>query len=134
SKDQGEIKRVVKAFNQKFTIHEIGQPKRFIGMNLARDRNSKVIYVDQSDYIDSILERFEMKNCRPAHRLERYVSLNSNRINEKPIEQIIGSLQYLACKTRPDIAYITNRLAQEVKQPSEHLFSAAKHVLRYLKH
>src|SRR5699024_6594482 len=42
--------------------------------------------------------------------------------------------QYLACKTRPDIVCIVNRLSQEVVRPTQCLLNAVKNVWRYLKH
>jgi hypothetical protein len=52
---------------------------------------------------------------------------------ETKLRTIIGSLNWISTQTRPDIATITNILAQYQSNPSPGHIDAAKHVLRYLK-
>ena len=51
----------------------------------------------------------------------------------KAYQQLVGSLMYIACATRPDIAYAVNTCAQFMSNPGPRHVEAAKHVLRYLK-
>lgn len=46
---------------------------------------------------------------------------------------ITSSIMHLAIWTRPDISWITNKLCQFNKDPSELHMSAVKHLLRYIK-
>jgi len=46
--------------------------------------------------------------------------------------QLLGSLQFLANVTRPDIAYIVNRLASYSTNPSLQHTTAIKRILQYL--
>ena len=59
----------------------------------------------------------------PEHRLQL----------EAKLRTIIGSLNWISTQTRPDIATITNILAQYQSSPSPGHLDATKHVLRYLK-
>jgi hypothetical protein len=52
---------------------------------------------------------------------------------EEKIRKILGSLNWLSTQTRPDIATITNIIAQHQSHPSPGHLEAAKYVLRYLK-
>jgi Reverse transcriptase (RNA-dependent DNA polymerase). len=52
---------------------------------------------------------------------------------ETKLRTIIGSLNWISTQTRPDIATITNIIAQYQSNPSPGHLDAAKHVLRYLK-
>jgi hypothetical protein len=45
----------------------------------------------------------------------------------------IGSLQYLSCTTRPDIAYTVGQLASFTSDPGVAHWHAIKHLLRYIK-
>ena len=56
-----------------------------------------------------------------------------DRARTKIYQQLIGSLMYVACATRPDIAFAVNSCAQFMSNPGEAHLMAAKHVLRYLK-
>lgn len=53
-------------------------------------------------------------------------------IDSSSFRQVIGSLQYLQ-STRPDIAFVVNRLAQKMNRPTEEDWIALKRVLRYPK-
>lgn len=46
--------------------------------------------------------------------------------------QVIGSLQY-ACLTRPDIAYVVNKLYKYMSNPTTTHWQSYKRVLRYFK-
>lgn len=46
---------------------------------------------------------------------------------------LIGSLQYIALSTRPDIAYAVNQLSRFLSDPGQQHWLAGKRVLRYLK-
>ena len=45
----------------------------------------------------------------------------------------IGSLQYLSCTTRPDIAYTVGQLASFTSDPGVAHWHAIKHLFRYIK-
>jgi hypothetical protein len=45
---------------------------------------------------------------------------------------IVGTVQYIAVVTRPDIAYAASTLARFMSCPTEHLMNCARRLLRYL--
>lgn len=49
-------------------------------------------------------------------------------------QRIVGSLNYAAISVRPDIAFAVNTLARYLQRPGEAHLTAAKRVLRYLRH
>ena len=57
----------------------------------------------------------------------------SQPADPKLYQQIVGSLQYAAGGTRPDIAYAVSPVAKFCNKPTELHLTAAKRVLRYLK-
>ena len=48
--------------------------------------------------------------------------------------QLLGSLQFLANSTRPDISYAVNKLAAYTANPGLKDHGAVKQILRYLHH
>ena len=55
------------------------------------------------------------------------------RMESIPYRAIMGCLMYLACCTRPDIAYAVSVLCRFLNNPGMTHWSAAKRILRYLK-
>ena len=51
-----------------------------------------------------------------------------------PYASLIGSINYCAVSTRPDIAFATNKCAQFTAQPGILHWEAAKRIVRYLLH
>jgi hypothetical protein len=50
-----------------------------------------------------------------------------------PYKSLIGSLQYIALSTRPDISYAVNQLSRYLSNPGHQHWVSGKRVLRYLK-
>ena len=90
--------------------------------------------MDQIDYIDAMLDRFKLKDVHPEYKLYKFESISeSPRIEKNEMEQKLGVLQYLSCRTRPDLAYIVGRLTQEIPNSTIHLRKAVNNVFRYIK-
>jgi hypothetical protein len=54
-------------------------------------------------------------------------------VSQFPYRSLIGTLNYLACCTRPDIAYTVNQLAKYSNAPTEAHWQVGLSCLRYLK-
>lgn len=114
----------------------------YLGLEIERDREKKIIRVHQSMYTKSILKRFKMDSANaisvPAdvHTiLKRNIDNNGQLgpVVDVPYRQVIGSLMYLAIGTRPDITFAVNNLSQFLERPSNEHWNAAKRVLKYLR-
>lgn len=53
-------------------------------------------------------------------------------MKEKPYRSIVGSLNYLACGTRPDIAFAVHNLSRHLENPRRTHWIALERVLNYL--
>ena len=100
-------------------------------MTIERNRNKKIIYLNQTEYIDTMLDRFKLKDVAPAMKLYAFeTDKSTDKIDQTEIEQKLGSLQYLA--SRPDIVYILyiyiyvyiNRLSRNKR--SKHSFKKSR--------
>ncbi|XP_044741866.1 uncharacterized protein LOC123302841 [Chrysoperla carnea] len=143
-----EIKTVLKS---EFEMKMLGEPKMFLGMKIERDRSNQEMLISQPDYIEKILERFNMKECKPQntpmvtrqvkHRSEKgKIKQNENQVSSKvdaklkvPYREAIGSLLYLAGTTRPDISYAVNYLSRRQLNTTEEDWVEVKRIFRYLR-
>ncbi|KAK1605852.1 hypothetical protein QYE76_029525 [Lolium multiflorum] len=84
-----------------------------------------------------VLSRFGYADCKSS--LTPYDPSVLLRKNEKATKdqlrysQIIGSLMYLACATRPDISFAVCKLSRFVANPGDDHWHALERVMRYLK-
>jgi hypothetical protein len=52
---------------------------------------------------------------------------------KNPYRQVVGSLLYLACGTRPDLSYPSTYMSQFNERPTAEHWRGVKHMLRYLR-
>ena len=128
-----------------FKIKDIGDCKWFLNMKVSRDREAGTITLSQSAYVENVINRFNMQDCKPVvnpcvnydlHSPPKESNLDQTQLTPKLqnyYQQIIGSLNYAAMTTRPDIAYATNELGRFNATAKQFHLQAAKHVIRYLK-
>lgn len=135
SKDTQKINEVKKQIGSAFKARDLGDLTWFLGIRVQRDRERRLIMLDQKQYALHVLERFGMMDSKPVKtpmvqglQLERL----SKRETQSPYGELVGSLLYLAVCTRPDLAFGTSQLARHISAPGEQHWKAAKHMLRYL--
>lgn len=117
---------------------DLGPVKRFLGLRITRDRSTRTLDIDQEEYIQSVLERFQMADCKPSRTplpagavLVKTDQPASDSFRQR-YQSLIGSLLYAMLGTRPDIAFAVTRLSKYNANPSEAHMNYAKYVLRYL--
>lgn len=119
----------------------IMDPKCFVGLQIQRDRKNKTIFINQSHYVEKILERFNMKNCSTRTtpldiNLKLCLKGSTDDVESKnvdvPYREAIGSLMYLMIGTRPDIAFAINLLSRYSNNPKLAHWKALKRVLQYV--
>lgn len=117
----------------KFNIKDLGQIKKCLGMNVTVNNDS--ISIDQKDFVETILKRFNMYNCKSSDtpmennlKLEKATTISQ----QYPYQQLLGALMYLCVLTRPDIAFAVSFLSQYNNCYSEIHWKHLKRVLKYL--
>ena len=125
--------------NTDFEVSDLGELRRFVGLEVERNRDQRTITIKQSRYIQTVLERFNMQDSHPVHTpLDPNVKLTLTPSDQDPLTDIpyataIGSLMYAAVATRPDISFAVQTLSQFTSRPSQAHWTAIKRVLHYLK-
>jgi hypothetical protein len=123
-------------FMNSWECRDLGSPTEFLSMRIKRKDGR--IYLDQTNYLDKILEHFGMTNARPARTpmVEGYYPRpNEGEANpelRQLFQSIIGSLMYLMLRTRPDIAYAVVKLSKFAANPTQEHVNEALYIIKYL--
>jgi Reverse transcriptase (RNA-dependent DNA polymerase) len=138
SSNLGEIEKLRKNFEQLFHMKTFGEVDRFLGIHIEYNREEGVMYLDQQEYIQEILETYGMTEGKPISTpMETNLKIERNTEPEKrttkPYRELIGSLMYLAGATRPDIMFSVNYLSRFQDSPTEQMWKYLIRILRYLK-
>jgi hypothetical protein len=107
----------------------------FLGIEILRDRDKKLIYLSQSSYIEKIANLAQTKQAASTpmakDELLPFDGL-ANKAETVIYLRKVGSLLYAAVITRPDIAFEVSRLARFTVNPGPEHQAAADRVLLYL--
>lgn len=138
SDNENEIINTKSFLRYEFEMEDMGEVKRFLGMDIKRMANGDYT-INQRDYVRKILKRFGMHNCKPSKtpfspgtKLQAFDG-EASAEDRTTYQQIVGSLMYAATSTRPDIAFHVSTLSRFNNNPGPEHFHAAKNVMKYLK-
>ena len=143
SNDIGLLHETKRFLAKNFEMKDLGDASFVLGIQIHRDRSRGILGLSQKSYIEKVLKRYGMQDCKPGDtpvaKGDKF-SLNQcpkNDFEEKEMQTIpyasaIGSLMYAQVCTRPDIAYVTGMLGRYLSNPGVDHWKAAKRVLRYL--
>ena len=134
------ISKILEAFEGR----DLGELGYVLGMEVIRDRSARTITISHRKNIRDMLERFSMSECRkaptPLVPKQKVFSLKDDPSQEKAtvaehkrFMQAVGSIQYVAAVSRPDISFPANVLARHMAGSAKCHWAAVQHVLRYLR-
>ena len=136
--EQAEVERFKQFISSAYKVKLQGQAHHFCGITLSR--TSGVIRLSQSAYIEKMLQRFGMTDCKVAHTpmVDEPVAAESEfqdlQVSSTfPYRELVGSLMFLMTQTRPDLAFVLSTLSRHLHNFTEAHWTAAKRVLRYVK-
>uniref|UniRef100_A0AAV1U9M7 Reverse transcriptase Ty1/copia-type domain-containing protein n=1 Tax=Peronospora matthiolae TaxID=2874970 RepID=A0AAV1U9M7_9STRA len=90
----------------------------------------------QRRYVDDILKRFGMDDCKavagPVDMSSRLVSSDAATKVDAPFREAVGALMHLTTATRPDIAFAVGYVSRFMENPQEEHWVAVKRFFRYL--
>jgi hypothetical protein len=133
------VLKLKQEFMQKWECRDLGDVTEFLRMSIIKE--SSKVKIDQCAYLETVLERCGMQNCKtaatplPAGYMPEPVSQDTtiNPELRSRYQTVIGSLLYLMLGTRPDIAFAVTKLAQYAARPSEDHLNKALYICRYLR-
>src|SRR5579859_5753102 len=117
-KDMTSIEDLKAQLNEEYEMKDLREVKYFLGIQVHRDRERKIIHISQSGYNRTILERYGMENSKSANtRLSSSTRLTKATVTEvladqKEYQSMVGSLMYAMLATRPDLAQTIQQISQ----------------------
>jgi hypothetical protein len=127
--------------SERFKSKNLEGVSKILRIRITRDRKNRAIYLDQEQYLDSVLNRFgittkthKAKGIPLAdHSQLRPTTSDDERVDITLYQQIIGNLIYTIIHTRPDITFTLGKLNQQLKDPAKHHMTTVKNLMRYLR-
>jgi hypothetical protein len=119
----------------------LGDLKHFLGIRIERDRKRSLITIDQTVYLERLLTKYGMLNCKPVGTpigkiltkdMSPKAAEEKQRMTKIPYRQVVGSLSYLAISTRPDISKAISMVSKYLENPGKEHWNAVLRILRYL--
>ena len=136
SKDKKLIAFLKAEFNKRWECRNQEITEEFLRMRITRDGSK--IKLDQIPYLDKVLQRFGMQNCKFASTPlpAGYVPMpNKDEVDpelRQKFQSVIGSLLFIMLGTRSDIAFAVIKLSQFAANPSQDHLHKALYICCYL--
>ncbi|RVW47612.1 Retrovirus-related Pol polyprotein from transposon TNT 1-94 [Vitis vinifera] len=126
-----------------FDMKDHGEASYVLGIKILRDRANGVLKLSQRAYIEKILKRFNMHNCKstkaPIVKGDKFSKAQCPQNDDEreemrtiPYSSMVGSLMYAQVCTRLDIAFVVGMLGRYLSNPGSQHWKATKKVLSYL--
>ena len=98
----------------KFKMKDMGKINCFLGIQFVQSKSK--IEMNQSRYLQSILQKYGMFDCKPrstpcevSTSASHSVSDSSLSDNPRVYREIVGSLIYTMTCTRPDLSWVVSK-------------------------
>jgi len=135
SNDFDYLKEEKLKLSKHFDMDDRGEIHYLLGMCIKRNMNLKVLTIDQTAYLESVLKRFRMEDCQPVSTpMETGKKFEKLDDGEEPIDvtnyqAAIGSLTYASIGTRPDLSAAVGALSQFMSKPGQEHCVGVKRIL-----
>ena len=144
SKSPSAIDKYVKILSEYLKCRDLGPTQFLLGVAIDRNRSTRTTTLHQRQFTIDLLEKYGMSDCYAvqtplpykialSHDMGPTTEEGKEFMAKVPYLSAVGSLQYLAMMTRPDIAHSVAYLARFNSNPGQKHWEALKHLLRYVK-
>ena len=119
----------------RFEMTDSGKCTFVLGIELL-DGLDGSITMCQRRYVDDILKRFGMSDCKatvsPVNLSSRLLPSDNATKVDAPFREAVGALMHLMTATRADIAYAVGYVSRFMENPQQEHWVAVKRIFRYL--
>ncbi|KAK2070348.1 hypothetical protein P8C59_004849 [Phyllachora maydis] len=140
----GYITDLKKRLNKVYAIEDLGPAAYFLGVQIIRDRPNRRLWLNQSQYVEEAVSRFNLADSKPISiplqpglvsqlQLEEDIaSYLCNSTEIKLYQSLVGTAIYIMLLTRVDISFTVQWLSRSLNRPTKSHLNAAKNLFKYL--
>ena len=138
-KDPKAVDAIIQGMKGIWEIKDLGDVDLILGLKVLRDRAKGTLKINQTAYIQSLIDRFRLQDAKPVGLpVGDRNTLVQGTADESQADQALylqatGSLSWVAKGTRADITYAVGQLSQYCNAPTIRHWNSILRVLRYLK-
>ena len=67
------LSQLKKDLTDRFEMTDLGEAHYILGLQLTRDRANRTLFLSQADYVERLVDRYDMTKCSPKPTLIRLV-------------------------------------------------------------
>ena len=142
--DMEVLKEVKSRLEEEYNMSDLGELHFFFGVQIERNRAAHTITLHQGHYIEEVLVRFGMEDCKPigtpldpkaalVKLTDEEYEQHKHEMQGIPYKEAVGSLMYAMVATRADLAFAVSVVSQFMARPAPMHWAVVKRIMRYLK-
>ena len=139
-----EMERLKAQLRREYEMTDLGEIHFCLGIEIERNRMRRTITMNQSRYIEEVLKRFHMEDCKPVATpldistklvkdMDPKSDVEAKSMAKVPYQEAVGSIMYAMTGTRADLAFPISVVSQFMTNPNDAHWMAVKRIMRYLK-
>ncbi|CAI7728522.1 unnamed protein product [Closterium sp. NIES-53] len=142
SRSQSMLGELCELLQSVFQLWEISPVEKYLGLQLIRDRPTRRVWLHQEAYVDKVHRHFfdgEQPMRVPRTPLssdpfsvQTFEDVGWQSRQEEEYRQKVGSLQFAACTTHPDISFSCSKLGSGQNVQSDQHWKELDRCLAYL--
>lgn len=134
------LKTLKELWAKKYKMKDLKEVRIIISWQITRVTVARTMKIDQSAFIRDLVIEEGLTECnanvipmKAGSAIEMIEPDNYEETELRKYQRLIGKLMYLACGTRPDIAFAVEQLSKHNADPRKGHLRAVKKVVPYLK-
>ncbi|CAI7805775.1 unnamed protein product [Closterium sp. NIES-54] len=142
SRSQSMLGELRDLLQNAFQLREISPVEKYLGLQLIRDRPTRRLWLHQGAYVDKVHRRFfdgeqllrvpRTPLSSDPFSVQTFEDVGWQSRQEEEYRQKVGSLQFAACTTRPDILFACSKLGSGQTVQSDQHWKELDRCLAYL--
>ncbi len=139
--DMSRIDKVKAELKSTFKMTDLGSTSHYLGMKIRRDRGRRTLTLLQTTYLETVLEKFDMRDCVSVATSMKASISNSILLSTKQADEdtiywydiFIDSLMYVMMTTRPDIAFALSVTSRYCSNSNQAYVALITWIFKYIK-